>query len=76
MLADVVLRKGVSAGSLDSWGWRELKALPVSWFDELARIFTKVEDFGVWPDGLMDVLLGRGLFACFLLCIVFGLLLV
>ena len=38
VLADVVLRKGVSAGSHDGWGWRELKALPVSWFDELARI--------------------------------------
>ena len=23
MLADVVQRKGVSAGSLDGWGWRE-----------------------------------------------------
>ena len=54
MLADVVLRKGVSAGSLDGWGWRELKALPVSWFDELARILVKVEDLGVWPDGLLD----------------------
>ena len=54
MLADVVLHKGVSAGSLDGWGWRELKALPVSWFDELARILTKVEDLGVWPDGLLD----------------------
>ena len=54
MLADVVLRKGVSAGSLDGWGWRELKALPVSWFDELARILTKVEDLGVWPYGLLD----------------------
>ena len=40
MLADV-LRKGVSAGSLDGWRW---KVLPVSWFDELARILTKVED--------------------------------
>ena len=54
MLADVVLRKGVSAGSLDGWGWREFKVLPVSWFDELARILTKVEDLGVWPDGLLD----------------------
>ena len=35
-------------------GGRELKALPVSWFDELARILTKVEDLGVWPDGLLD----------------------
>ena len=54
MLADVVHRKGVSAGGLDGWGWRELKVLPVSWFDELARIITKVEDLGVWPDGLLD----------------------
>ena len=34
--------------------WRELKVLPVSWYDELARILTKVEDIGVWPDGLLD----------------------
>ena len=33
MLADVVHRKGVTAGSLDGWGWRELKVLPVSWYD-------------------------------------------
>ena len=54
MLADVVQRKGVTAGSLDGWGWRELKVLPVSWYDELARILTLVEDTGVWPDGLLD----------------------
>ena len=54
MLADVVQRKGATAGSLDGWGWRELKVLPVSWFDELARILTKVEDLGIWPDGLLD----------------------
>ena len=34
--------------------WRELKVLPVSWYDELARILTKVEDLGVRPDGLLD----------------------
>ena len=28
--------------------------MPVSWFVELARILTKVEDIGVWPDGLLD----------------------
>ena len=28
------------------WGWRELKVLPVSWYDGLARIVTKVEDTG------------------------------
>ena len=54
MLADVVHRKGVSAGGLDGWVWREFKVLPVSVFDELARILTKVEDLGVWPDGLLD----------------------
>ena len=31
-----------------------MKALPVSWFDELARILIKVEDLGIWPDGLLD----------------------
>ena len=50
MLADVVRRKGTTAGSLDGWGWRELKV----WYDELARILTEVEDIGVWPDGLLD----------------------
>ena len=54
MLADVVQRKGATAGSLDGWEWRELKVLPVSWYDELARILTKIEDLGVWPDGLLD----------------------
>ena len=54
MLADVVRRKGDTAGSLDGWGWREFKVLPVSWFDGLARILTEVEDLSVWPDGLLD----------------------
>ena len=42
MLSDVVQRKGVTAGCLDGWGWREFKVLPLSWYDELARILTKV----------------------------------
>ena len=54
MLADVVQRKGATASSLDGWEWRELKVLLVSWYDELARILTKVEDLGVWPDWLLD----------------------
>ena len=54
MLADVVQRKGATAGSLDGLGWRELKVLLVSWFDGLARIFAKVEELGVWPEGLLD----------------------
>ena len=36
------------------WMVGELKALPPPWFDGLARILTKVEDIGVWPDGLLD----------------------
>ena len=28
--------------------------MPVSWSGGLARILTKVEDIGVWPDGLLD----------------------
>ena len=54
VLYDVVHRKSSTAGSLDGWGWRELEVLPVSWYDGLARILTKVEDTGVWPDGLLD----------------------
>ena len=54
MLADVVRGKGATASSLDGWGWRELKVLPVCWYDGLARILTKIEDTGVWPDGLLD----------------------
>ena len=50
VLAGVVRRKGVTAGSRD---WRELKVLPVAWYDGLARTLTKVEDIGVWPDGLL-----------------------
>ena len=54
MLADVVQRKGATVGSLDFWGWRELKVLPISSYDELARILSKVEDLSVWLDGLLD----------------------
>ena len=54
MLFEVVKRKSATAGSLDGWGWRELKVLPVAWFDGLARILAKVEEIGVWPDGLLD----------------------
>ena len=30
VLADVVHRKGVTAGGLDGWGWREFKVLHLS----------------------------------------------
>ena len=54
VLAEVVRRKSATACTLDGWGWRELKVLPVSWFDGLARILSKVEEIGVWPEGLLD----------------------
>ena len=41
MLLDVVWRKDATAGSLDGWGWREVKVLPLPWFDGLARILPK-----------------------------------
>ena len=54
MLFEVVKKKSATAGSLDGWGWRELKVLLVAWFHGLARILSKVEELGVWPDGLLD----------------------
>ena len=40
LIADVVQRKGATAGSLDGCGWTEPKVFPVSWLDELARILS------------------------------------
>ena len=54
VLAEVVGKKKSTAGGLDGWGWRELKALPLPWFDGLARILRLVEETGIWPDGLLD----------------------
>ena len=54
MLVEVVRKKSATAGSLDGWGWRELKALPTPWFDGLASVLRLVEEQGVWPDGLLD----------------------
>ena len=54
MLYDAVQRKKPTAGSWDSWDWREFKALPVAWFDRLASILTLAEEDGVWPDGMLD----------------------
>ena len=50
----VVRCKTAAAGSLDGWGWREHKSLPVPWFDGLARILAKVEELWVWLEGLLD----------------------
>ena len=57
VLADVVQRKGATAGSFDGWVWRELKVLPVALFDGLASILSRVEGLGVWPDGLLDAVI-------------------
>ena len=54
LLSDVVRRKKVTAGGLDGWRWRELKALLAPWFDGLARILRRVETDCVWPEGLLD----------------------
>ena len=35
-------------------GMEELKVLPVAWFGGLASVLSKVEENGVWPDGLLD----------------------
>ena len=53
-LVDVVRRKKPTAGGLDGREWRELKALPPSWFDGLARILWVVEESGVCLEGLLD----------------------
>ena len=49
-----VARKYASAGSLDGWNWRELKALPVCWFDGLAAILRLTEVTGIWQEGMLD----------------------
>ena len=47
--ADVVCRKGATAGSLDGWG------LAVAWFDDLASVLSKAEETGLawWSAGCL-----------------------
>ena len=52
--SDGVRRKSATAGSLDGWGWRETKAFLLAWYEQLARVFSKVEEIGVWLDCLLD----------------------
>ena len=52
-LAEVVRQDCYCCGFY-GWGWKELKALRVSWFDKLARVLTVVQEEGVWSDGLLD----------------------
>ena len=54
MLADVVRREGATAGSLDGWGWRELKVLLVAWFDGLASILSQWRKLEFGLGGLLD----------------------
>ena len=51
MLADVVRRNGAAFGRL---GWSEITVLSVAWFVGFARILSKVEEVGVWPESLLD----------------------
>ena len=44
----------MTAGGLDGWGWRDLKALPASWFDGLADVLRLVEEESRWPQGMLD----------------------
>ena len=61
MLEEVVRRKIATAGSLDGWGKRELKVLPLPWFDGRARI----HEVDGWLPLLREVslhqLIGEGL---------------
>ena len=36
------------------WCWRDLKALPVSWHDDLADILRQVEEEERWPGEVLD----------------------
>ena len=38
----VVQHKRASAGGLDGWEWRDLKAFPVAWFDWLAVVLSRL----------------------------------
>ena len=56
-LHSAVIAKKSTSGGLDGWGWNELKALPLSWYVGLAWILRLVECTGVWPDGLLMLIL-------------------
>ena len=47
-------RRAWRAEGLDGWGWKDLKALPVSWYEGVADFLRLVEEDGRWPQGLLD----------------------
>ena len=57
MLFDVVKKKSMSAGRIDGRGWKDLKALSVSWYDDLADLWRFMEEEGCWPWGCWMLLL-------------------
>ena len=73
VLAEVVQRISATAGSLNGWGWREMKVFPVLRFDGLARLLTKAF-FAMFPKvgGDASPLRQRPLCVLPVVCIVFG----
>ena len=53
-LQEVARAKKSTAGGLDGWAWNEIKALPLTWFSDLAILSELVETTGIWPQGLLD----------------------
>ena len=54
LIYDLVQRKKPTAGSLDGWGLRELRGLPLAWSDCLAVIVARIELDGIWPEEPLD----------------------
>ena len=54
LLLEVAREKSLTAGGLDGWEWRVLKALPLSRLKGLADISRYAEDDGRCPEGLLD----------------------
>ena len=49
------VREGATAGSLDGWCWRELKVLPVFWFDELPKTDGDATPLGQRPLSVLPI---------------------
>ena len=53
-LHEDVQKNKPTAGSLHGWRWRDIEALPLSWFSWLAVVLSRVELDGVLPQSLLD----------------------